>query len=266
MAKNLNPIQKRNRVNRGLYIVLAVLIVATMLITVIAFSAAKRSSAKLPPEESTKQRQTDATEATVPTSGTDDTVGTGSADGTDPAVGTERILPEDTEAVKQDRETESPPPEESGDNPAVSEIVFVMPAAGVVAKEYSGDVPVFSATMNDYRLHTGIDVTADPGAAVVCAADGTVTNVYSDPLRGVTVLVGHGGGFVSLYQGLAAELASGIETGKQLAAGEVIGAVGSTDLLEISELPHVHFELYRDGVTVDPLLYLAAEEAFAYED
>ena len=263
MAKNLNPVQKRNRVNRGLYIVLAVLIAATMLITVIAFSAAKRSAAKTPPEESKNALTTDAadrqeTRANEPAASTEKQ--------TEPDVGSERVLPEDTEAVKQNEDTETAPPESGGDSPAVFEMVFVMPAAGAVAKEYSGDVPVFSATMNDYRLHTGVDVTADPGSAVVCAADGTVTNVYSDPLRGVTVTVEHGGGFVSLYRGLASELAPGIEAGRTLTAGEVIGAVGSTDLLEISELPHVHFELYRDGVTVDPLLYLASEEAFAYED
>ena len=256
MAKNLNPIQKRNRINRGLYIVLAVLIVATMLITVIAFSAAKRSSAKTPPEDSTSESQSSSATDRPETRATE------------PVNETENNPPEETNAsVDQTENTEAVQSStENTDQPSVTEIVFVMPASGVVAKEYSGDIPVFSVTMNDYRLHTGIDICAADGSAVVCAANGTVANVYSDPLRGVSVLVEHGGGFTSLYQGLADELAAGIETGKQLSAGDVIGAVGSTNLLEISEEPHVHFELYRDGVTVDPLLYLAAEEAFAYED
>ncbi len=260
MAKNLNPIQKRNRINRGLYIVLAVLIVTTMIITVIAFSAAKRSSGKTPPADSSSVSESRATDKPE-------------TKATEPRA-TERVIPNDTEAVvKPPVDTGSIPPVDtstepvnSGGEPSSADITFIMPAAGVVSKEFSGDAPVFSATMNDYRLHTGIDVTAETGSAVVCAADGTVANVYSDPLRGVTVFVEHGGGFSSLYQGLAAELAEGIEVGKKLSAGDVIGAVGSTDLLEISEEPHVHFELYRDGATVDPLLYLAAEEAFAYED
>ncbi len=255
MAKNLNPIQKRNRINRGLYIVLAVLIVATMLITVIAFSAAKRSSGKTPAEssQSSSNRESSATARPSQTEPED----TAPVD-----IG----LPEDTEAVSHQTGATENTETEGGNVPSAAELVFVMPADGVVAKEFSGEVPVFSTTMNDYRLHTGVDIAAGTGSAVKCAADGTVVNVYNDPLRGVSVLVEHAGGFVSLYQGLADELASGVESGKQLSAGDVIGAVGSTNLLEISEEPHVHFELYKDGATVDPLQYLAAEEAFAYED
>ena len=54
-------------------------------------------------------------------------------------------------------------------------------------KEFCIDVPVFSFTMQDYRTHGGIDISAPVGSAVYSIASGTVTEIYSDPLFGKTV-------------------------------------------------------------------------------
>ena len=50
-------------------------------------------------------------------------------------------------------------------------------------------------------------------------------------------------------------LASGIEVGKALKAGDVIGVIGETALIEIAEVSHLHFETELDGKQVDPMNY-----------
>ena len=137
-----------------------------------------------------------------------------------------------------------------------------IPVKGTLIKEHSPDVLVRSLTMNDYRTHPGIDIAAAIGAPVVACADGIIKEVWADPMMGRCVSVAHEGGLVSVFKNLADSLADGIAPGKELRAGDVIGAVGETALIEIAEVPHLHFELILDGKTQNPLSYFA-EDVFA---
>lgn len=136
---------------------------------------------------------------------------------------------------------------------------LVSPAVGVVAKEHTTDVPVFSLTTNDWRTHTGIDIACALGDAVYAAADGTVLSVASDPMMGTTVKISHAGDGVTIYKNLAVTLADGIEEGAKVIAGQVIGAVGETAMIESADEPHLHFEMTVKGVAVDPLEYISEE-------
>lgn len=148
--------------------------------------------------------------------------------------------------------------EPSEDEPVSAPKVYVMPTEGNIIKSYSVDLPVYSATMNDYRAHTGIDIFATEGSHVYCFTDGVVKDVYNDPMMGVTVSVDHGDGLVSYYQNLKDELAEGIKAGASVSAGDSIGCVGSSCLVELSDESHLHFELRCDGRPVDPAEYLSA--------
>ena len=136
---------------------------------------------------------------------------------------------------------------------------FVSPAVGTVAKEHTTDVPVFSLTTNDWRTHTGVDIACALGDAVYAAADGTVLSVASDPMMGTTVRISHSGDAVTVYKNLAASLADGIEEGARVIAGQVIGAVGDTAMIESADEPHLHFEMSVKGVAVDPMEYISEE-------
>ena len=70
---------------------------------------------------------------------------------------------------------------------------FVSPVVGKVTKGHSLEIPVFSDTLQEWRVHTGIDISADEGASVYSAEEGMVTKVYSDPFLGKTVEVSHEG-------------------------------------------------------------------------
>ena len=144
------------------------------------------------------------------------------------------------------------------DEPVSTPRVYVMPTDGEVIKSYSVDLPIYSATMNDYRSHTGVDIYAEPGMPVYSFTDGVVKEIYSDPMMGMTVSVDHGDGLVSYYQNLNEQLADGIKVGAAVDAGDAIGCVGQTTLVELSDASHLHFEVMKDGRTENPAEYLGA--------
>lgn len=134
---------------------------------------------------------------------------------------------------------------------------FVAPVSGYILNAHSGDNPVFSPTMNDYRPHSGVDIYGAAGDDVFAAADGTVDKIWEDPMSGNCISISHNGCAVSIYRNLAPQVPEGIEEGCTVSAGEVIGSIGDTSLLEVAEESHLHFELTVDGVQVDPAAYIS---------
>ena len=167
--------------------------------------------------------------------------------------------PDVTPSAPTPSKTESPSVAPSGDQPAIDPVAppeYYLPTAGAVFKDYSMDVPVFSLTMNDYRAHTGVDISAEIGSAVVSMTDGVVSNVWNDPLMGMCISVDHGDGLVSHYKNLSLELPEGIAIGTEVKAGQTIAAVGDSCLVELAEADHLHFELTKQGAHLDPMNYL----------
>lgn len=133
-------------------------------------------------------------------------------------------------------------------------------SAGYVINGNSETVPVFSITMNDYRTHFGVDVSAEQGEAVLATADGVIGAIYEDPMMGTCMTVVHSGGAVSTYKGLYSTIPDGIVQGASVTKGQPIAAVGDSALAEIAEESHIHYELAIDGVNVDPCLYIDFDE------
>lgn len=129
-------------------------------------------------------------------------------------------------------------------------------ALGAVSKGYSIDVPVYSTTMDDYRVHRGVDIAVPVGSDVFAAADGTVSAVWEDPLSGCALRIDHAGGATSTYYNLSRETLDVMKPGMTVVSGGVVGTVGETSLLEIAEEPHVHYELTVNGEYVDPCEYI----------
>ena len=138
-----------------------------------------------------------------------------------------------------------------------SSMEFVMPVFGSVTFDYSMDQLTYSRTLEEWRVHSGMDIGATIGTPVACVADGTVTDIKNDPGFGFTVIVDHGNGYKTVYANLAREAM--VEVNQIVKAGEVIGAVGDTALFECAEESHLHFEVWQDGKVVDPKNYLPME-------
>lgn len=102
------------------------------------------------------------------------------------------------------------------------------------------------------QFHYGLDIAADEGAVITAFAAGTVTAVGDSAELGNYVTVQHPGGFVTLYAHCSRINAS---SGQQVRPGDPIAEVGHTGN---ATGPHLHFELMKDGVYVNPIYYYAA--------
>lgn len=138
--------------------------------------------------------------------------------------------------------------------PAAPKLV-VEPLQGNVVAAFSVDTLLYDETMEDWRIHDGIDISAQAGSHVRSASAGTVLSVTQDPLMGTTVVIDHGDGYHATYANLQARPT--VEAGDDVSAGQVIGAVGTTAAAESALGPHLHFSVEKDGDTVDPNRYLA---------
>ncbi len=171
-----------------------------------------------------------------------------------PGVYPETVNKQETAATSESTDALSPADEDTASVNAGENALpdFISPLTGVIAKNFSTEVPVYSLTMDDYRTHCGIDIAAELGVPVRAAAEGTVTEVWEDPMMGKCLRITHPGGAVSIYKNLAPEVPTEITTGAAVQAGDIIGSVGETALVELAEAPHLHYELLIDGVPANP--------------
>ncbi len=123
-----------------------------------------------------------------------------------------------------------------------------LPAAANM-NAYFGTLRSYNGSPFD-RYHSGVDFAGATGTAVMSAATGKVVMVERLQIRGNTVLIDHGWGVYSVYSHLNETLA---QAGAQVAAGDVIGTIGSTGR---STGPHLHWEVWVNGVNVDPLQWV----------
>ncbi len=152
------------------------------------------------------------------------------------------------------------PPEDNtpeDKEPEKEKLTFISPVAGRVVKNHSLSIPVFSETLEAWRVHTGIDISTDEGADVFAAADGEVSRVYNDPMLGCTVEITHEGGIKTLYSNLEE---SGLPTvGTEVESGAKIGRIGDSSISELADEAHLHFEVVVAEASVNPLDYISDE-------
>ncbi len=121
---------------------------------------------------------------------------------------------------------------------------LIMPVVGHITSTFGARRhPILGYT----RMHAGVDFGAAYGSPIYAVGDGTVNFAGWHGGHGNYVRLDHGGGYATGY-GHMSRLA--VANGTRVRAGQVIGYVGSTGL---STGPHLHYELYRGGVPVNPL-------------
>ena len=131
---------------------------------------------------------------------------------------------------------------------------FTKPVEGEIIREYAKDNLVYSATLDEWITHGGIDIAAAKTTVVKASADGTVKSIKNDPRYGLTVVIEHTNGFESVYSSLLT--AEFVNVGEEIKQGQTIATVGNTATFEIADETHLHFEIKKDGENVDPNIYI----------
>ena len=181
-----------------------------------------------------------------------------SGDDTNPPQGTTTTVqpPTGTTLPPEDTTPTTQPPADTGSTSVENKIPsLILPVNGVLSQKHDPTLQVFSTTMNDYRVHIGVDIGTEANAPVYAAADGTVSKIWEDTRMGWCVAIKHSGDCVTVYKNLAKTLPDGIAEGTKVRSGQLIASVGDSAMVEIAEEPHLHFEVTVDNLSVDPLKY-----------
>ena len=169
------------------------------------------------------------------------------------AVNTSKMEDKSVNTVRKEEESKNEAntkkEEEKEKNP-----VFKTPVEGEIIREYAKDNLVYSTTLDEWITHNGIDIAAEKTTVVKASTDGTVKSIKNDPRYGLTVVIEHANGFSSIYSNLLT--AEFIKEGEKVKQGQTIATVGNTATFEIADESHLHFEILKDNVSVDPALYL----------
>ena len=167
------------------------------------------------------------------------------------------VVPEDNTKPSDETPKEETPTSKPDESKPVEDKLptFSLPVSGAVLKKHDPTLQVFSNTMNDYRVHLGVDIVTEAAAPVYAAADGKVEKIWEDTMMGYCIAIKHGGASYTIYKNLAKELPDGIAEGVTVRAGQLIASVGESAMIEVADEPHLHFEMTVSDLSVDPLKY-----------
>ncbi|MCL1822725.1 MAG: M23 family metallopeptidase [Oscillospiraceae bacterium] len=140
---------------------------------------------------------------------------------------------------------------EEANNPIRSKPPMIIPVEGEIGENFSNGELVKSKTLGVWKTHDGIDIIAPLGTDVKAMTNGEVSEVFSDPLWGVCVVIDHADGLFGCYFGLDKNVK--VAVGQGVSSGDVIGVVGNTAEIEIAEEPHIHFGVKKNGEWIDPM-------------
>ncbi|HHV95288.1 MAG TPA: peptidoglycan DD-metalloendopeptidase family protein [Clostridiaceae bacterium] len=118
---------------------------------------------------------------------------------------------------------------------------FIVPSRGTISSRFGQR---WSST------HTGIDIAASKGTPIKAADSGLVTFAGWKGSYGNLIIIDHENGYVTYYTHCNT---INVKKGQRVARGDTIGTVGSTGN---ATGPHLHFEVRKNGVPVNPLDYL----------
>ncbi len=128
-----------------------------------------------------------------------------------------------------------------GSKSNMKNILFFTPLRGEVYRAFDKD-----------SKHFGVDIVAASDAVVKCMLDGIVVFSEWTSESGYVIIVQHSRDLVSIYKHNAVLLK---QAGNFVRSGDPIAIVGNSG--ERVELPHLHFELWQDGIPVDPQNYIS---------
>lgn len=123
----------------------------------------------------------------------------------------------------------------------------------VGSSDFIWPTSVKTITQGFHSLHSGVDISDSKKELTYAAADGFVELSGWRTGYGNTIIINHGNGFKTLY-GHSSELY--VKAGDQVVKGQVIAKQGNTGRVSGVTGIHLHFEIIKNGVKVNPLSYV----------
>lgn len=164
-----------------------------------------------------------------------------------------KLLNVDISGLQEINETN---PDSSQTAPVSSDnaIIYVMPIKNFeVGQDFTNTSLVYNETMNEWTTHQGVDFITQEMADVFACSDGTVESVKYSALEGNVVTINHDDGVKSVYKSLGQNVY--VVAGDRVAAGDVIGQTSNSASSEARKGSHLHLEMYRGDVAVNPFEY-----------
>ncbi|GHV94444.1 peptidoglycan-binding protein LysM [Spirochaetia bacterium] len=121
--------------------------------------------------------------------------------------------------------------------------LFIWPVPGYITSPYGYRKSPFTSIR---QFHSGLDIGSPMGSPIRAAMSGRVSAVGWDDVLGNYVVISHHSGYRTLYGHMSV---ARVKAGAYVGTGERIGDIGSTGL---STGPHLHFTVYKNGITVNP--------------
>ena len=134
----------------------------------------------------------------------------------------------------------------SGSNSGVDGYIWPTTSTRVITSPYGERWCPF----HGYESHNGADIGAARGSAVLAAKSGRVIQAGWNGGYGISVMIAHDDGITTLYGHMDS---CSVSVGQTVSQGETIGICGSTGN---STGAHIHYTMYKNGSTIDPLPYL----------
>ena len=129
---------------------------------------------------------------------------------------------------------------------------FIMPVNSTeFGMEFSEGQLVYSKTLNEWRTHNGVDILEKIGTPVFAVEDGIVKEIVSTTDEGIKITVEHREGYKSVYSNLSTTKM--VNLNDEVKKGQVISGIGKTASFEYNEPDHLHFEMYKDDLLINPL-------------
>ncbi len=130
---------------------------------------------------------------------------------------------------------------------------LLWPVDGNVIMNYSMDHVVYFSTLMQFKVNPAIILDAEVGTEVKAATAGIITDIFDDPVTGLTVTMDIGDGYSLLY-GQLADVDHKI--GDRLSEGDMIGVISTPSKYYTIEGSNLYFMVMKDEETVNPMLYL----------
>lgn len=127
----------------------------------------------------------------------------------------------------------------------------IWPTTGWFSRGYGMKFDPFTGIK---QMHRGIDIASRTGTPIIATAAGRVKFVGKNGGMGKTVVIDHGYGFETRYAHLSDYK---VKRGQRIKRGEIIASMGSTGY---STGPHLHYEVLRNGKSLDPRMFILNEK------